>query len=172
LEIKKAKILTLIIFQIIIIFLFVSCSNSSFRTYENENLQYTIDYPESWSVQTIPDPLAVEPAVVLMAPSPNIGQVGISVIEDSKSSPQQVAGGTEITLERILEGFTITVEQGKTELWDWHFEGRGTTDKGDIYAFGYYKQKANYLYKIQGMVDAKIWDDLIIDKIISSFKLL
>ena len=122
-------------------------------------------------METIPDPLALEPAVVLMAPSPNIGQVGISVIEDSEYPPQQVAGGTEKTLERILLDFTI-VKEGKTEHWDWQFEGHGTNDQGDIYAFGYYKQKANYMYKIQGMVDAKIWDDLIIDKIVSSFKLL
>ena len=88
--IKKTKILTLIILQVLIIFIFASCSNSNFHTYENENLQYSIDYPESWSMETIPDPLALEPAVVLMAPSPNIGQVGISVIEDSEYPPNRL----------------------------------------------------------------------------------
>ena len=172
-KIMKRITLILIILQVAITFLLVSCSNSNFLTYEHENPQYSIDYPENWSVETGEDLLATEPPVLLVAPSPQLGRVAIAVIKDNKLSPDQITAGSELIFQRMLQDFTITRKEGKTERWDWSFEGRSKAETNDdVFVFGYYKQRGNYLYKIEGMADSTIWYDSIIDKIVSSFKLL
>ncbi len=171
-KIKKQNILVLLFLQVIIGCLIISCSSSNFQTYENDSFQYAIDYPADWSVHTLEDASVTEPPVVIIAPKPYLGRIAITVIEDPKFTPEQIAEGAAGIFQDGLQDFVITVKEGKTERWDLRFEGDGITDTGAIFVFGYYKQRANYLYKIDGMAGLKIWDDLLIDKIISSFRLL
>ena len=172
LKIKRQIILILIVLQVISICLLVSCSNTNLQTYQNDHLQYAIDYPENWSVKEGQDSLAIEPPVVLTAPYPRVGKVAIAVIKDSELPPDQIAAGAELINQRVMQDYTTTYKEGKTEHWDWLFIGQGTMDIGDVFFFGYYKQRANYVYKIEGMADSRIWDELLIDNIVSSFRLL
>jgi len=169
---KRQNILILVFFPVIIGCLLVSCSNVIFQTYQNDSFQYTIDYPENWTVHTLEDLSGIEPPVLLLAPTPYLGRIAITVYEDHKFTPEQIVEGAADILQDGLGDFAITVKEGKTERWDLRFEGNGMTDTGAIFVFGYYKQRANYLYQIDGMSDSKIWDDLLIDKIVSSFRLL
>ena len=171
-KIKRHNFLILVFLPVIIGCLLVSCSNVSFQTYQNDRLQYTIDYPENWTVHTSEDPSAIEPPVLILAPMPHLGRIAITVIEDPKFTPEQIVEGAAVILQDGLGDFAFTVKEGKTERWDLRFEGNGMTDTGTIFVFGYYKQKANYLYQIDGIADSKIWDDLLIDKIVSSFRML
>ena len=160
------------ILQVIIGFVLPGCSNTGLQTYQNDNLQYAIDYPENWLIKKGQDPAALEPPVLFIAPHPSLARVAISVEQDSKYTPEQIIGFAEILQERGLTDYTTTIKEGKTERWDGQLEGHGTMEIGDIFVFAYYKQRENYLYKIEGMADSKIWDDLLIDKIVSSFRLL